>query len=163
MRDTLSKLREHWAVGRAIPMGGASEQEIQAFQNTYEIQMPEDLHRYFKEVNGMRPDWRYDQDSIGFTFWTLSRVQPLSVVTPRGSVDWSDSKLNSNEVQYFVFADYLGESWWYAVGLPKRNAYAPVVIISHPNELVAHSFSEFFDLYFVDSPKLYPSRGCRQT
>ena len=114
MRDALSRLPEHWAVGRAIATGGASEEEIQAFQNTYEVQMPGDLYRYFREVNGMRPDWRYDQDDNGFTFWALSRVQPLSVVTARGSVDWSDSKLNSNDTQYFVFADYLGESWWYA-------------------------------------------------
>jgi hypothetical protein len=161
MRDALSRLREHWAIGRAIATGGASEEEIQAFQDTYEVQMPEDLYQYFREVNGMRPDWRYDQDDNGFTFWTLSRVQPLSVVTPRGSVDWSDSKLNSNDTQYFVFADYLGESWWYAIGLAKRPGYTPVVIISHPNELVAHSFSEFLDFYFADSPKLYPSRGSR--
>lgn len=162
MRDAFSKLREHWATGRAVAAGGASEQEIQAFQDTYGVQMPEDLRRYFREVNGMRPDWRYDQDDNGFTFWTLSRIQPLSVVTPRGSVDWADSRLNSTEVQYFVFADYLGESWWYAIGLAGR-AYTPVIIISHPNELVVQSFSEFLDLYFVDSPKLYPSRGSQQT
>lgn len=145
-------------MGRAIAAGGASEEEIQRFQNTYRVQMPADLCRYFREVNGMRPDWRYDQDSNGFTFWTLSMVQPLSVLMPSESLEWPDPSLNSNDMQYFVFADYLAECWHYAIGLANR-AYTPVIIIGPLNELVAHSFSEFLDLYFVDSRKLYPSRG----
>ena len=106
----------------------------------------------------MRPDWRYEQDSNGFSFWTLARVQPLSVMRPGIS-----GGLHFEEAHYFVFADYLAECWWYAIGLGNREKKeTPVVMVGPPIELVADSFSEFLDLYFVDSPKLYPNRGNRE-
>jgi hypothetical protein len=150
MADTISRLLVHWADAGAQPAGGVTDEEIQAFEAKYSIRMPNDLRSYFLKVNGMRPDWHCDQDSNGFTFLPLAKLRCLGTLAYDGSGAEADSP------RLFVFADYLTASWEYAIGLWSREREDnPVFLIDSPNKIVANSFSEFVDLYLIDSPKLY--------
>ena len=147
----ISRLLIHWNNAGAQPVGGATNEEIVAFEQTHSVQMPNDLRSYFLKVNGMRPDWHCDQDGNGFTFWPLARLSCLGTLAYVGSGDEPDCPM------FFVFADYLSSSWQYAIGLwsgEKRDN--PVLLINNPNNTVASSFSEFVDLCLIDSAKLYP-------
>jgi hypothetical protein len=151
MPDIISRLLTHWADAGAQPAGGVTEEEIEAFQRTHNIRMPNDLRSYFLKVNGMRPDWHCDQDANGFTFWPLARLLCL------GTVSYPASGGDSEGPKFFVFADYLTSCWQYAIALSNgEREDNSVLLINSPNKIVASSFTEFVDLCVVDSPQLYP-------
>jgi SMI1 / KNR4 family (SUKH-1) len=151
MPDIISRLLTHWADAGAQPAGGVTEEEIEAFQRTHNIRMPNDLRSYFLKVNGMKPDWHCDQDGNGFTFWPLARLHCLGPVAYPGPGESTDCPT------FFVFADYLASCWDYAIGLWSREREGnAILLINSPNKIVANSFSEFVDLCVLDSPQLYP-------
>ena len=88
----------------------------------------------------------------GFSFWPLERVKtvPEEALNHNGD-EWSSFP---GAESFFV----LDWSWWYAIvlrnDLSEGNA---VFLIGMPGfpVCVARSFSEFVDLYLIDSPKLY--------
>jgi hypothetical protein len=98
---------------------------------------------------------REDPDKEGFSFWPLERVRWV----PEELSEEAPSSSSSPDAEHFyAFADYLGWSWACAIRLSSMGGSSPVILIGKETlELVAGSFSEFIDLYLVDSPALYAS------
>ncbi len=118
-----------------------SEDDIQAFEQRNGVLLPPDLREYFLRLNGI------DLDPGLFRFWPLSRLIPLK----------SSSAVALETGRYFIFADYMVGTWYYAIYLGNDSFLQNRVILpdfpSRP--VIAHSFSEFVERYLTDSPILY--------
>src|SRR5579862_4085731 len=99
MPDMISKLLSHWAEAGALPAGGTTDADVEVFEKTHNVQMPNDLRSYFLKVNGMRQDSRCDQDANGFTFWPLAKLLCL------GTLVYPGSGGSVHGPRFFVFAD----------------------------------------------------------
>lgn len=159
MESIARRLVDYWMSQRLPIAVGCSAAAVTDFERRASIALPEDMREYFLLVNGMIPEWPGDQDEKGFSFWPLERVrwvpEELAEEAPLSS-SFPDAE------NFYAFADYLGWSWAYAIRLSGLPGPAPVILIGKDTpELVASSFSEFVDLYLVDSPALYgsPSPG----
>jgi hypothetical protein len=129
---------------------------MELFEARHGVRLPEDVRDYLGGADGMQEGANVDQDSAGFSFWPLKR--------------WSraDDELRGQGSQavdvvgFYAFADYLGWSWAYAVGLdPVRLDYGNVIVIGTETGMprtLATSFREFVELYVRDDPRLYGSR-----
>jgi hypothetical protein len=119
------------------------------------------MKEYFLLVDGMSAWWPGDQDPKGFSFWPLARVR----WAPEEFADLSppcSSFLGAEE--FYVFGDYLGWSWAYAIKLGVHAGDNGVVLIGKDiPELVAGSFSTFVELYLEDAPALYNSPPMRNS
>lgn len=99
-----------------------------------------------------------DCDREGFGFYSLSRVKNVveeyKRIKPAGPI----IPIISNPQAYFVFVDYLQWCWAYAIrlsnGLSETNEVIHLGTIEP--KVMAHSFSEFVDLYLKDARELYP-------
>ena len=118
-----------------------TEDEIQAFEQRNGIQLPADLREYFLRLNGI------DMDPGLFRFWPFSRLIPLK----------SPSAVGLETGRYFIFADYMVGTWYYAIFLGNDSYLQNRVILpDFPGRpVIAHSFTEFVELYLTDSPRLY--------
>jgi SMI1 / KNR4 family (SUKH-1) len=123
-------------------------EEVQAFEEKHAVTFPPDLREYFLRLNGV------SEDPDLFCFWPINRLvsarsKPLNLVTSVAKLPEAD--------RYFVFADYLIESHYYAIYLGNNPALHHWVILpdfpNHP--MVAPSFSSFLELYLQDSPRIY--------
>jgi len=118
-----------------------TEADIQAFEEQNGVRFPADFREYFQRLNGI------DMDPGLFRFWPLSRLIPLK----------SSSTVALETDRHFVFADYMVGTWYYAIYLGEDPFLQNRVILpDFPSQpVVAHSFSEFVELYLADSPRLY--------
>jgi SMI1 / KNR4 family (SUKH-1) len=139
------RLEEHWHGGlstagreRSKP---ATAEEILAFEQRNGVNLPADLREYFERLNGLNMDGGY------FRFWPLSRLIPLQ----------SSSSVLIETSRYFLFADYMVGTWYYAIYLGDDPFLQHRVILhdfpSRP--LISSGFSQFIELYLADSPLLY--------
>src|SRR5215475_3827105 len=78
-----------------------TDDDIQAFEAQNGVRLPADLRAYFQRLNGI------DMDPGLFRFWPLSRVIPLK----------SSSSVALETGRYFIFADYMVGTWYYAIYL----------------------------------------------
>ena len=149
MPDHSERLIENWRRHELKIVPGCSDAQLDRFERSFSIKLPDDFRIYYRRTNGMGPP---GQDKAGFAFWSLDSIQPALLALkdagahakPRGADD------------YYVFADYLDWSWAYAIRLTRAQTDNPVALIGKENlEIVAHSFSEFIELYLCDSPQLY--------
>lgn len=144
------KLVSKWAGEGLSIRPGCSRALLNEFESRSGLVLPSDLREFLTLANGS------DQDDHGFQFWSLEsyesfRQQHAQAVACPTVVDRD---------QYYVFCDYLDWSWAYAIRLakPGEQAILNCVVPIGMNQMftVAESFSEFVDLYLVDSPRLYP-------
>jgi hypothetical protein len=151
------KIRAHWQASGMVLPSGNTEAGIKDFESRYNVRLPQDFRDYFLRVNGMETHWPNAQDKEGFTFWPLERANTVleEAANHLHSDEWSSF---SGAESLFIFADYLDWSWAYAIKLSSDTLSGnPVFIIGKkktPIE-VAGSFSEFVNLYLIDSPILY--------
>jgi len=118
-----------------------SEGDVQAFEESHSVRFPADLREYFRRLNGI------DMDPGLFRFWPLSRLTPVK----------SSPAVALETDRYFVFADYMVGTWYYAIYLGEDPFLQNRVILpDFPSQpVIARSFSEFVELYLSDSPRLY--------
>ena len=145
--DILERVDKYWyesalARGLRAPVV-ASESDLEAFEQNNGVRLPADLRKYFLELNGTDGDG----DAQIFRFWPLGEIR---------RVDRKDFALLDAD-SYFLFADYLMESWYYAIYLGNDPFFQNRVILTGfpRNPVVAQTFSEFLELYLRDEPKLY--------
>jgi hypothetical protein len=138
-------LEERWHGGS--PVAGldrpepATGEEIVAFEQRNAVNLPADLREYFERLNGVNMDGRL------FRFWPLSKLIPLK----------SSSSILIETNRYFLFADYMVGTWYYAIYLGDDPFLQNRVILHDfpTRPVIAQSFSAFVDLYLADSPRLY--------
>jgi hypothetical protein len=117
----------------------ATDEDLESFEQRHNAKLPADLRQYFRCLNGV------DMDSGMFRFWPLSKIIPLK----------STGIIPTDH--YFLFADYMVGTWYYAIYLGEDTFLKNRVILpDFPNQpAIAPNFSEFIELYLTDSPKLY--------
>ena len=149
--DVFAGLDEYWFGGnsqwplRRGPV--ATEDEVSAFETVHSVKVPDDLRAYFLRFNGV------EEDPDLFCFWPLQRIATIPAI--RGTSN--SSKTLPEADRYFVFADYLIESNYYAIYLGDNPSLQHSVILpdfpKHP--VVASNFSDFLELYLEDHPRIY--------
>ena len=141
-------LKQYW-LRQGIKLNlGASEIELFAFENKYNVLLPQDLRDYFSTMNGFNDS---DADGEYITFLPLDEIEPLSI-------NWSQAP---EAKSYFIIADFCLSSHVYAIKLTKNTKYDnPVFIDFNDNKSptqIADSFSEFAQSYLRNDYKvLYP-------
>lgn len=134
MNALLEQLREHWLAQNIEISGGASEEEVAAFERKHGVALPPLFREYVRELNGMAGS---ASDDHFIAFWPLARIQNVAQHNYR-EYQGDDAQ------QYFIFADYSIESHHYAIRLsPDAAALAPTAFIYHKAELEVASFEEF--------------------
>lgn len=140
------KIIDYWRGSGIVIRPGVSMAEVESFQLKYGVAVPADLLEYLLAVDGSS-DGEMDNDL--FRFWPLSEVVPVHVeLDERGGVVYSDRFAYP---ECFVFADYLVNSWLYAVKLTADPGQpAPVYRVTaskDPGEQMSASFREFMESY----------------
>ncbi len=141
-------LKQYWLQQGIKLKLGASEIELFAFENKYNVHLPEDLKDYFSTVNGFDNS---DVDGEFITFLPLDEIEPLSI-------NWSQTP---EAKSYFIFADYSISCHVYAIKLTKDTKFDnPVFIDFNDNKnptQIADSFAEFAQSYLKNDYKvLFP-------
>lgn len=144
--ETIGKsLKQYWLQQGIKLKLGASEIELSAFENKYNVRLPKDLKDYFSTVNGFDDS---DVDGEFITFLPLDEVEPLSI-------NWSQSP---EAKSYFIFADYCISCHVYAIKLTKDTEFDnPIFIDFNDNKnptKIADSFSEFAQSYLKNDYKV---------
>jgi|SRR5882762_603786 len=147
------KLVKHWKKFGLPLAPGCPEDKLATFEKRTGVVLPADMRTYFTVVDGMRSEWPGDHDPQGFSFWGLGRLSWL----PEEFAEKSPQGVGFPGFEdFYAFADYLNWSWAYAIRLLAISERNQVILVGKDTpELVAESFSEFVDLYLVDSPSLY--------
>lgn len=123
---------------RFLPAPEAAE--IAAFETRYGVTLPPDLRLFYERTNGTGGGLDHRDNE----FYELSRVVP-----------------DEDDPWAWNFADYLLLSWWYGIDLTGAGPYgkgAVYLIGGTPRNpaVVAHSFTEFLQLYLADDLRLTP-------
>jgi hypothetical protein len=140
-----ARIEEHWhkddsGYGRDRQKR-ATEDEMQAFEQRHSVRLPVDLREYFQRLNGI------DSAPGFFRFFPLSRL--IALKAPSFATFETD--------RYFIFADYMMGTWYYAIYLGEDQFLQNRVILPDlPGPpILAPNFSDFIELYLTDSAKLY--------
>lgn len=146
---TIGESLKHFWLQQGIKLKpGASEIELFAFENKYDVRLPEDLKNYFSTVNGFDDS---DADEEYITFLPLEEIEPLSM-------NWSQAP---EAKSYFIIADWSISCHVYAIKLTKDNEFNNPMFIDFNNKKIptqiADSFSEFAQSYLKNDYKvLFP-------
>jgi hypothetical protein len=143
--NVLERLERHWYQSKIqrnlIGPAPASQQDINTFEQKYDIVLPADFREYFLRLNGI------DEDPDVFCFWPISKLKP---------VDLKNFAVLQAEC-YFFFADFLIESHYYAIYLGGDPFFQNRVILPDfsDSHMIAQTFTEFLELYLRDDPSLF--------
>lgn len=154
MSQRIARLLDHWerrGIRRAPPSAPA---DLTRFESRFAVRLPGDLREYFLVAGGMDLAATNAPDDAGFSLWPLPDLTPAAQgLSARGVVGVSLSGLDG----LFLFADYLGFSWAYAIDLQNTaDRPNPVVLLGRETPVpIADSFSHFVDFYLADAPQLY--------
>ncbi len=143
--NLVQRLKQHFIDDGVEINEPASENEVESFQEKYNVKIPDDLKEYFLTFNGTGQGNFGDS---GYAFFSLSEFELIC----------ETSDLTSNEketyVNCFALSDYMIWCWGYVIRLTAdlgKNEVLSIYLESTPNPKVANSFSEFIALY-LDAP-----------
>jgi len=158
MESVWRQLIESWRSQNLPIQKTCEEDDVRSFETRHRIALPPDMREYFLNVNGMAPYWPGDQDKEGFSFWPLERIG--TIAKENEALGRPFSRL-TEEDSLFLFCDYMGWSWAYAVKiLPGSGAAEGIYLVCCHNPVkIADSFSDFVRLYLEQSDQLYPPTG----
>ncbi|TWU59535.1 SMI1/KNR4 family protein [Crateriforma conspicua] len=146
----LTDLTKRWAASDVAIREGASHDRIAAFEHEHSVSLPHDVADYFRFVDGM-DDTMCDDF---FHFWKLDDVRPVHDIMRDGDHDYADRNAYPG---YFAFADYLIDSWHYAMLLTDASHQpAPVRFVTFsdpPGGFAADSFRSFI-VQYCDDPNM---------
>jgi len=150
------RLKLRWrSQGLKLP-NGTTLAEICRFESRYSVNLPSDFRDYLLHMNGMDeyPPDSHDRD--GFSFWALGRIRTVAEesTSHQSGRDWGSFP---GADSLFIFADYLDWSWAYAIRLSAGDSERSLVYFIGMQDpvVIADSFTDFVDLYLVDSPIIY--------
>ena len=151
INEEIGRLVNFWKQQK-IGSNGKGLEDIAQVEKKLNIKLPKDFIAYFNIVNGMGSNHLNDTDERGFSFHQLE-----DLILFDGNFK-SDDVLLTNK-QFILFADYLQNCWNYLIAVDRdasSDKYSILMYIdSEHYKLVAHSLSEFIDLYIADSSVLY--------
>ncbi len=140
----LNKIKQKWRKQNILYGKEATNSDILRFEKEHQITFSAQLKEYFLQVNGMNEYTTGDEN--GFAFWSLDRLSLFQK-------DKHNPRYNAYLGDFVIFVDYLVWCWAYAMPTNGR----PEVLLVGGNQpvKVADTLFEFFELYMIDSEKLY--------
>lgn len=143
----LTELIKFWGK-QGILTSSNSKQDIDEFQKSNNIHLPQDFVDFYSELNGMEIFYPNESDEEGFLFYPLEALIPLST-------EFQNSKLKNKE-RFFLFAEYMHKSWWYGFEMINHEDYVIGIVADKDSfQPITHSLADFIKLYIDDTPKLY--------
>lgn len=155
MRNRIDILKETWELESISSLKFITEDEISLFQTENNLLIPSDLVEYFKVLNGSNEEYT---DRF-FKFYSLSNFKSIN----DDLKNWNGVPNYSNIINtlddyksYYVFADYSFCMFSYAIKLYADVSISNQVLVLSGDEykIIANSFSEFLDLYMINSIEL---------
>jgi hypothetical protein len=128
--------------------------EIKAFQNKYNIEIPLDLQNYYLELNG---SGNAALNNL-YEFYSINRTKKISeeLINWKGIPDYS--KLNFEGIEnVFVFGEYQFNLYVFGIELhPDLSLNNRIFILCGEDfKIIADSFTEFIDLYLNKPEEIY--------
>lgn len=155
--DGLSSVATAWQAEPATRTAAvATPETLEAFEQATGLLLPADMSRYFLTVNGSNDEY----DANFFAFYTLGHFESIAdkFADYHGAPKYSDLLHTFDQSSTcYVFADFMISLMAYAIQLhpgpsPTNTVYVLCGGVYNP---IASSFSEFLDLYLMDSDRLY--------
>jgi hypothetical protein len=123
----------------------ATEQEIAAFERTYNVHLPDDVREYFLKINGIY---------LNGGFIALDPLEKWCLITERG---YSSGYVRENVPdahQYFQFGNYDISVWAWLIELDSdANADTPIFVLHEKLTKIADNFTDFLQKYRTGSPE----------
>ncbi len=144
------QVRQHWLDQglRVLPV--AMDEAVEAWRSL--PGMPPEEYEVFLRTAGLPAD----EDAQGFRFWLPRELRSTADVLRSAGYE-SDATEAS-----VIFADYLQESWWYALWMsgPWRGGVSLVLGTRSGKDpqLPLGSLEEFLEAYLKDDERLYPPK-----
>lgn len=144
-----SQIVKYWRKSGVPIRPGVNLENIDAFQNSYGVVLPQDLYEYLQFVDGTGADY---SDDFVTSFHSISEFKPVHEYL-------NDSKGVVYPTRYayphcYVFADHMYDSWLYAVQITAEPMQSAPVFRVWESEVqskaVAGSFLEFMIQYAND-------------
>ncbi len=143
-------------ISESITIGKpVTKEEITLFESKYNISLPKDMVNYFQIINGTNEEY----DNNLFQFYSLNQFKNIDEELKNwtGIPDYSDIvNVLKDSKKYFVFADYSFHMFTYAIRLSNNKLEKNEVYVLCGDEYkkIANNFSEFIELYLIDSIEL---------
>ena len=142
--DIYERLIEHWRACGVEPNTGVSADGVAAFEARHNVVVPPDFKLYLQRVNGMQGA-PYASDNNVVSFYAMADFEDFPLSWPNAA---PDSSANGG---YFVFADVMVSSYYYAARLTAEpQEQTPVFVTYQEPELMADNFAEFLERYLQD-------------
>lgn len=149
---TIETLAQYWSLQGVGPEGGTTLEAVRLFEDSHRVVVPDDFREYLLRLNGVA-QFGSGVDPNGFAFWPLRQIRAVAQEEYPPGVQTTG---------YFVFADYLGLSWAYAIQLRNDEVRGEVIHVGTLEpKVVAKSFDAFVHMYLADATDLYPSASSK--
>lgn len=128
--------------------------EIEVFQNEYNVKIPQDLKDYYLMING---SGNLPLDNL-YEFYSIKRTKRIQdeLINWAGSPDYS--KVNFEGIEsVFVFGDFMFNLQAFGIELTQKVSAENKVFIfcGEDFKIIARSFTEFLDLYLSSIDEIY--------
>ena len=134
--DLIRQLLKYWTSAKVNISPPVSVRDIEEFESSNTVSLPEDFRRYLLAANGLVDR---DSDACMISFWSLNEIEPIIH--------------EDQEVEvYFKFADFLIDSHHYAMKLKPSSALdlGSIWALAGPHKTkVANTFQDFLKLYLM--------------
>ena len=147
MKDQSSvfdEVKRVWAAAGVTIRRGVADADIRAFEKRFDVQLPDDVTRYLRTVDGMN-DGEFDEHYIHF--WPLSKWGPVTE-----ELGEADPAVHAG---LFVFADYSVWAHAYAIRLVKLGTNDVVIVSGGTPIRIAGSLSEFLVAYLREPESVF--------
>jgi hypothetical protein len=132
-----------WQLENVRLNAGATEAELAAFEEHYDLALPAEFRHFYSVVNGM-PDLEADQHF--FSLWPLARM----IEENEGVLVERSSPPQRIEI---VFGDVLIDSYRYILAQTGEGQF--FVKVQGDKEILGNSFAHFWERYLSEPDKLH--------
>ncbi len=145
MKPLLDRLLEKWKAGGVSPRPPLHPQAVGAFEDHFGVRLPPDFREYLAVCDGMSNG---EMDDDLFSFWELSRIQPLPAYLPGPT--YHEYRAFPGASAFFCFVDWSIEADVFSIELHADPAEPNRIIALGPRYLSLSSFSGFIEAYLTD-------------
>lgn len=156
MTELITRLKQQLGIKDSKRPTMEADKRILLFESENDLLLPPDLTEYFKLVGNTVVEISDDL----YQFYTIDEFKSIKKgLSHWGGIPDYRNIINTLEgtENCFVFAEYMFHSFAYAIRLykDKRDVNEIYSICGDSYRIIANSFSDFLNLYFEDSIKLY--------
>lgn len=132
----------------------ASFDEIEFFQNKYDVKIPQDLRNYYSEINGSGNEILSNLYKF-YNIYSTKKVKE-ELVNFRGVPDYSQLNFEGME-NIFVFGESDFCLYAFGIELYQNSSYKNRIFIFCGGDfkIIAESFTEFIDLYLTRPEEIH--------